>query len=72
MRAPNRAPGTAWFLRPPPTYPNGYVTTESGDEIQVVFSEREGSSPAAMYMSRRDARLLAKRINQCLDETVKP
>ncbi len=67
----NRAPYTSWLLRwPPSIYPNGYVLTTDDDCIEVVYFERDGY-PQALILNRRDARLLAKRINQCLDETVK-
>ena len=52
------------------SYPNGYVNTADGDLIQVVYFERP-SYPQTLTLSRKDARLLAKRINQCLDGTVK-
>jgi len=71
MSEPNRASNTLWCMRwPPATYPNGYVSTREDDLIQVAYFEREGY-PQSMTLSRKDARLLAKRINQCLDGTVK-
>jgi hypothetical protein len=67
----NRAPSTAWFLRAPVSeYPNAYVVTEPDDEIRVTYFEHKGN-PATFFLSRKDARLLAKRINQCLDATVR-
>ena len=68
MKRPNRRPGTSWFLRDVRRYPNAYVLTEPGDEIRVTYFEHAGVSQT-FFLSRKDARLLAKRINQCLDAT---
>lgn len=59
----NRAPGTIWCLRRDLTGP--YVRTAELDKIALAFDD------CVVYLSRADARLLAKRINQCLDATVK-
>lgn len=67
---PNRAPNTIWISRIPPIYPNAYVLTAPNDEIRVSVFESEDDA-VTFYMSRKDARLLAKRINQCLDGTAK-
>lgn len=67
---PNRAPSTVWLLRHPGTYPNGYVLTRVNEEIRISFFDSEDFGNH-IFMSRQDARLLAKRINQCLDATVK-
>lgn len=69
MSRPNRAPSTVWGLRPLGTYPNGYVRTLEEDDIEIVHIEKERSPAEFLVMSRKDARLLAKRINQCLDKT---
>lgn len=59
----NRAPGSIWSLR--------------RDEITVVYTGDDdticiqGEGDQYLDLSRTDARLLAKRINQCLDATVK-
>ena len=67
MRRKNRAPGTSWMLRRPiSSYPNGYVLTLEDDLIQVVYFEH-ANYPQTMILSRRDARLMARRINECLD-----
>ena len=58
----NRAPGRAWALRRDLT---DYVCTDTHDEIRIFVNNR------ALWMTRPTARLLAKRINQCLDATVK-
>lgn len=45
----------------------GHYVRALGDGIQIVWADR-----SVLTISRTDARLLAKRINQCLDETRKP
>lgn len=68
---PTRAPNTTWFLRYPLSgYPNAYVNTGQDDEIRVTYFLHENDAQT-FFLSRRDARLLAKRINECLDATVK-
>ena len=68
MSKPDRAPSSAWGLRR--DIADGYVTTARDDTIRVVMPEHpDGVHRAGITMSRSTARLLAKRINQCLDET---
>lgn len=68
----NRAPSTVWGLRDLSKYPNGYVrTTEADDGIELVYFTAPGAYAQVITMTRADARLLAKRINECLDSTVK-
>lgn len=62
---PDRAPTRSWGLRRDEYYP--MVTTGPGDTITI--SQRGFSGAADITISRTDARLLAKRINQCLDAT---
>lgn len=71
----NRAPGTIWPVRRTETgFGFPMVRTAEDDMVEIIFD------PAVldvvplrnvMSLSRADARLLAKRINQCLDSTVK-
>jgi hypothetical protein len=56
-------PGVIWGLRIRDDVPNGYVRTLDDDHLLLFF---EG---AGICIDRRSARLLAKRINQCLDQT---
>lgn len=70
MSTPNRRPGTTWFMRQVSVYPNGYVTTHEGDLVGVYYFDSFGDAQTIL-LRRRDARLLAKRINQCLDDTRK-
>lgn len=60
----NRAPSQCWSLRRE-RMGLDYVCTTNDDGIYMQVG------PDGMLMSRADARLLAKRINQCLDGTAK-
>ena len=63
-------PGKTWALRRPGTYPQVYVDTEGPENIKILhFRTVAADSVGPMTLTRRDARLLAKRLNQCLDET---
>ena len=72
VTAPNRAPGSSWSLRHPDVRPNGTVSTLDDDRIIVWYDDGSTKFAQRMILSRRDARLLAKRINQCLDRTRRP
>ena len=61
---PNRAPTVVWSLRP--SNINSYVRTGTDDTIEVILD-----SVIELRVSRVDARLIARRINQCLDATTK-
>lgn len=63
----NRAPNTLWSLRGVNSL---YVKTADDDKIEILFPDGRGYANG-FSISRKDARLLAKRINQCLDETRK-
>lgn len=65
----NRAPSSIWPLRRDCS--SVYVCTTDEDRIQIAYPTG-GGYVMAYSLSRKDARLLAKRINQCLDATVKP
>lgn len=62
-------PGTLWSLRGPGVGPQPHVRT--ADERTLVLTWPAGESGYAyeLRINRRDARLLARRINQCLDAT---
>lgn len=64
----NRAPTKTWRTRRDSS--GSYVRTASDDQIMIVTNDYMGWAQAS-FMSRSEARLLAKRINECLDETVK-
>lgn len=61
---PNRAPTQVWCLRRDQFCPMVY--TGADDTICI-----QGEGDQYLDLSRKDARLLAKRINQCLDGTAK-
>lgn len=63
----NRAPNTLWSLRGVNSL---YVKTADDDRIEIMFPDGTGYANG-FSVSRKDARLLAKRINQCLDATRK-
>lgn len=68
----NRAPGVIWSLRRPRGlyFDQPYIRTNDSDGISISFPDGVGYA-TTHYVTREDARLLAKRINQCLDATVK-
>lgn len=58
-------PGVIWSFWKPGTPRNGWVRTYSRVSIEIVLPE----GGLTVYMSRHNARLLARRISQCLDAT---
>ena len=66
---PKHKPGSIWMMRSPGKYPNGEVSTTLDGRLSLSYYEKRIGYITGISMSRRDARLLAKRINQCLDET---
>lgn len=70
---PSRAPTCVWSLRWPLVRKgsNGYVKTLPDDYIGLSVWGDVRVGPSSLVLSRKDARLLAKRINECLDATVK-
>lgn len=64
---PNRAPGSVWATRRDP-YRGCWVRTLSGDRIEIA--EPNGYDRGILRVSRAEARLIARRINECLDATV--
>jgi hypothetical protein len=49
-------------------YPNAYISNADRNSVNVSYWY-EKNNGAGFVLSRRDARLLAKRINQFLDAT---
>jgi len=62
-------PTVIWMMRRIGVYPNGWVETASDDRIAISYTHGIGHGVYRIELSRKDARLLAKRINQCLDDT---
>jgi hypothetical protein len=68
----NRRPGCIWTLRRPFDWP--FVRTGPDDTVEIIFDvDVLNAVPLTNVLSysRKDARLLARRINQCLDATVR-
>lgn len=61
--------GGIWMLRwPPKKRPNGLVKTMSKKEIGIRVDHDDGTD-SQIILDRRTARLVAKRILQCLEVT---
>lgn len=69
----NRAPTITWLLRHPKVKhgSNGSVQTMPDDYIGIGHWGDFRVGPQHLVLNRKDARLLAKRINECLDRTAK-
>lgn len=65
----NRAPSQTWPTKPVGEYPQVYVETRSDDQIAIVRYETSGSVAQVITLPRKEARMLARRVNQCLDGT---
>lgn len=63
-----RSANVCWAAREVGTYPNGIVRCDGEDFIVVSVEPGDGQS-YGLRVDRKLARLLAKRINQCLDDT---
>lgn len=61
---PDRAPSSIWLFKREQFYP----AVRTAEDDRIIFEDDRGGW---MEMSRKDARLFAKRINQCLDDTAK-
>ena len=71
-----RADSQIWALRlPRDGYSGGYVRCAKydDDKIEIMFPIEDTNPPQCyvMTVNRADARLYAKRINQCLDDTAR-
>ena len=64
----NRAPCQVWGTRRDMS--GGYVRTMSDDCI-LIFEPGLSKNGQSIVVDRAEARLLARRINECLDATVK-
>ena len=62
-------PGVIWPTRIGVAAASQIVSTESTNLLKISFFPGYGRDGLSVSISRRDARLLAKRINQCLDYT---
>ncbi|KKM65955.1 hypothetical protein LCGC14_1486080 [marine sediment metagenome] len=63
-------PTSIWPLRVgKPKTANAYVRTRDTEALIVDVVDRFSIGVAHFVLSRHDMRMLAKRINQCLDQT---
>jgi len=58
-----------WLTQPLGKYPYGIVKTFDEKNVSVGICSAKGKYITNLVFTRREARLLAKRINQCLDAT---
>jgi hypothetical protein len=68
MSRPND--GAIWATRLNDEFPYQYIQAKNGD-VYIGFFPGAGQPGVTVTITRADARLLAKRINQCLDDTRK-
>jgi hypothetical protein len=62
-----RVDNVIWACREIGKYPNGHVSCD-GNFIRIAAEPGDGHS-YILRLDRKLARLLARRINQCLDQT---
>lgn len=62
---------TVWCTRLETDRPYQTVKTVDEKTVSIGFMPGGGVAGYGFHVSRKDARLLAKRINACLDATVK-
>lgn len=67
----NRAPGTIWSVGPTPEGVQAYVRTVEGDHILIAAYMERYNVWQYVETDRHTARMIARRINECLDATVK-
>lgn len=60
-------PSVSWSLRDPEY--GSHVQTRDEESLSLAIMTPSGYGQQFVVISRKDARLLAKRINQCLDDT---
>ncbi len=68
-KMPRHEPATFWSVKKIGIYPNSYVQTTEDNKISISLFHEKDADGAGFKIDRRFARLLSKRINQCLDET---
>lgn len=57
-----------WAIRSHDVLPQGYVSTNDKSTLVLLYYDKKGCI-TQWVLPRRDARLLARRILQCLEET---
>ena len=66
----NRAPATVWGVGIPPNM-RAYVCTLDDDQILIAVADQWRGGWDDIEVDRQTARMIARRINQCLDATAK-
>ena len=59
--------GTIWPTKKIGVYPQYYVEQETEDMLKITGFATQDIFIGGLYIDKKMARLLAKRINQCLD-----
>jgi hypothetical protein len=62
-------PSVIWAVKKIGHYPNAYVMTTADGGVRLEYFHDMGERGFSLEMPRGYARLLARRINQCLEET---
>ena len=62
-------PAVLWAVHKVGRYPNAYLSTVDKATIKLEYYWRPGGDGISINLSRRMARLLARRLNQILDQT---
>ncbi len=62
-------PTHIWPIKPVGKYPQVYVRTNNNQSIRCMYHEQSDQEGIGFVLTRRDARLLAKRLNQCLNKS---
>lgn len=65
--SPKHQPTVIWPARPIGESPQAYVRTTEGGGIEVMVFDNQGARESIEIPTRRMARMVARRINQCLD-----
>lgn len=68
MSVPNRAPGVTWALR---ADFREWVQTGVDETVEIYMWDATLQEPRLLTIPRKNARLLARRLNQCIDGTRK-
>jgi hypothetical protein len=69
MKSYQKWRSSIWQARKWGSYPNGHVCIGPHSSIELFIEMGNGRAEGIRIPNRRLARLLAKRINQCLDTT---
>lgn len=67
----NHKPNTTWAALPLGKYPQSYIRTVDKKYIRIEFCHEKAMSSDVVKITRHHARMLARRILQCLGETKK-